>query len=95
VYFGLLKRAVFDDEGTFRLGWWDGNDVLKDRSVEISQPPKTEGPAPRMIQQFLDAGNGLVMEGTLTVPFEGHESAGVYIETGEGLGQAFSWVRAL
>jgi hypothetical protein len=88
VYFGLLKRAVFDDEGTFRLGWWDGNDVLKDHSVEISQPPEVEGSTPRTIEQTLDAANGFVMEGRLRVPSDGDESAGLYIETGEGPGTA-------
>lgn len=86
VYFGLLKRAVFDDEGTFRLGWCDGNDVLKDQSVEISQPPEVEGSTPRMIEQTLDAANGFVMEGRLRVPSDGDESAGLYIETGKGRG---------
>ena len=88
VYFGLLKRAVFDDEGTFRLGWWDGNDALKEHSVEISQPPQVDGSTPRMIEQTLDAANGFVMECTLTVPSDGDESAGLYIETGEGLDSA-------
>jgi hypothetical protein len=86
VYFGLLKRAVFDDDGTFRLGWFHGNDVLKDHSVEIIQPPVSDGSTPRMIEQTLDAANGFVMEGTLRVPSDGDASAGLFIETGEGLG---------
>jgi hypothetical protein len=77
---------MFDDEGTLRLGWCDVNDVLKAHSVEVIQPPERDGSTFRMIEQAFDAANGFVMEGRLTVPSDGYESTGLYIETGEGLG---------
>lgn len=86
VHLGLLKRALFDDEGTFRLGWWNANDVLKNHSVGFNQPPDVEGTTPRMIEQIIDAVNVLVIEGTLTIPSSCEESAVLYIETSEGLG---------
>ena len=86
IYFGLLKRAMFDDEGTLRLGWCDVNDVLKAHSIEIIQPPERDSSTPRMIEQAFDAANGFVVEGRLTIPSDGYDSTGLYIETGEGLG---------
>ena len=82
VVFGLLKRAVFDDGGILRLGWWEGNDRLKAHSVEVSAPPAGEGSAPRMIEQGLDGHDGFIVEARLTLPSDSDESAGLYIETG-------------
>jgi hypothetical protein len=46
-----LKRAVVDEHGTLRLGWWEGNEALKGAEVE----PLAE----------FDMATGIVVEGTL------------------------------
>lgn len=38
VYFGTLKEAVVDNEGTLRLGWWKGNEKMKHEPVEVKLP---------------------------------------------------------
>jgi len=56
VYCGQLKRAVLDEEGTLRLGWWEGNETLKHKPVEVTA------------DSAFDTRSGIVLEGKMPVP---------------------------
>lgn len=81
VYFGLLKSAIVDDEGTLRLGWWKGNETLKQKPVEVKMPEKrTEGQI-IMLENVFDTNRGVIIEGTLSIPDSNNiSSVGFYIE---------------
>ena len=61
VYFAPLKRAVVDEQGTLRLGWWEGNNKLKRDAVLIDAPSA----------EPLDAAAGFIVEGRLAWPTTG------------------------
>ena len=70
VYFGTLKRAVLDAEGTLRLGWWEGNDKLKAKPVKVQPPKSKASPAGSavMLGNTFDIDEGVVLEGTIPLP---------------------------
>ena len=84
VYFGTLKRAVLDAEGTLRLGWWEGNDKLKTKPVKVKAPPAG---AAVMLGDTFDVDDGLILEGTIALPARSAKApVGLYIECGRGRG---------
>lgn len=92
VYFGLLKQTVLDDEGTMRLGWWKGNEKMKHESVDIRIPaPDHRAPGKNivMLDETLNIDRGVILEGSLELPFSNDSSPnGLYIEYGENQGAA-------
>ena len=89
VYFGTLKRAVLDKEGTLRLAWWPGNEKLKTEPVQVTLPAGKEGRAPAvtMLANAFDIGRGIIVEGTLRLPSSKKvQPRGLYIECGEARG---------
>ena len=70
VYFGPLKTALVDAEGTLRLGWWRGNEALK--AGRKRMPLKQEAPGPSSPLTFLqpscDFTKGVILEGRLPIP---------------------------
>ncbi len=91
VYFGLLKSTLIDDEGTLRLGWWKGNQRLKDGAarVEVSQPAAKAGSPIAMLDGTLGVEAGVILEGRITLPpAEGAKSVGLYIASGKDQGSA-------
>ena len=90
VYFGTLKSASLDGEGTLRLAWWQGNEKLKREPVEVKAPEAGEGGAPaRMLGNEFDADGGLVLEGAVSLPAgAAAERPGLYLECSTGRGAA-------
>ena len=91
VYFGTLKRAVLDKEGTLRLAWWEGNEKLKTKAVDVKLPekPKRGGSPITMLANALDTDGGVVVEGTLALPSARRIKArGLYVERGQERGAA-------
>jgi len=91
VYFGTLKRAVVDKDGTLRLGWWEGNEKLKHEAVEVELPEAKgdAGPPIPMLGNTFDIESGVVLEGTLALPPSREaKTPGLYIECGHGRGAA-------
>lgn len=90
VYFGLLKRAVPDAEGTLRLAWWEGYEGLKREVVPVLAPAAGPGAAPlAMLGNGFDMDQGLVLEGVLRLPTPADTNAcGLYLEHGPGKGIA-------
>lgn len=86
VYFGTLKAAVLDAEGTLRLGWWPGNERMKGRPLEVGAAAP-QGPI-AMLPNALDAQAGLILEGTLALPNAHEPPRGLYLECGKGEGCA-------
>jgi hypothetical protein len=70
VYFGLLKEARLDAEGTLRLGWWPGNEKLVERMIAVAVPPVPAGESPKvaMLQAEFEVSAGLVLKGTIRLP---------------------------
>ena len=91
VYFAPLKSTLVDDEGTLRLGWWKGNDTLKDDAAEV-KVPKVKGSAESPIAMLvaeLGVEDGVILEGTLALPEdEAAEPVGLYVEHAAGQGSA-------
>lgn len=90
VYLGLLKLAVVDDEGTLRLGWWDGNEKLKnDAPVILPKPVRSEISSITMLDEKLDTKKGIIIEGLLELPESKNEKpAGIFISGGKVLGSS-------
>ena len=91
VCFGTLKSALLDDAGTLRLGWWKGNDKLKEEAVEVKPPALRPGELPTvaMIGPEVDPRHGLVLEGTFKLPAS-RESlpVGLFLAQGNDSGTA-------
>ncbi len=91
VYFGTLKQAVVDNDGTLRLGWWKGNEKMKHEPVDLKLPLSghSNGRDIMMLENTLNVDQGVILEGTLAVP-KGKNSPpnGLYIECEEDQGSA-------
>ena len=70
VSMGTLKRALVDDAGTLRLGWWPGNQKLKQHGIPVKLPMPHSGQVPSvaLLETEFDARHGLVLDGTLKLP---------------------------
>jgi len=89
VYFGLLKKAVLDDAGTLRLGWWKGNEKLKHERIGVKLPESDAGKGPiTMLGGKFDTKKGVVLEGKLALPRRNGARRGLYIECGKNSGSA-------
>ncbi|MBN1421858.1 MAG: hypothetical protein JXP34_23995 [Planctomycetes bacterium] len=85
VYFGLLKTARVDAEGTLRLGWWKGNERLKHRRIDVPALRRAEGSGSPMFDGEFPAGDGIILEGTLSLPADASpDPRGIRIETADG-----------
>ena len=73
VYFAPLKRAVLDDEGTMRLGWWEGNEKMKRQGTDVKASPNDDSPI-AMLENVFDVEQGMILEGDLALP------GGLYIQ---------------
>jgi len=91
VYFGTLKTAVVDNEGTLRLGWWKGNEKLKQEAIEVKLPalPAEAVPTVVMLASKFDASGGLVMEGAFKLPASKEaQPVGLFLAQGDDSGTA-------
>jgi len=91
VCFGTLKSALLDDAGTLRLGWWKGNDKLKEESVAVKPPAMRSGELPTvaMIEPEFDPRRGLVLEGTFKLPASRESPpVGLFLAQGNDSGTA-------
>jgi len=75
VYFAPLKRAVVDEQGTLRLGWWEGNNALKRDAALVHGP----------LGAKLDATAGVIVEGRVALPAD-DTPTGVSLGTRDGDG---------
>ena len=91
VWFAPLKRAVVDDQGTLRLGYWEGNDKLKGNSREpafLNEPSTSSWPV-RMLGDRVDIPRGIILEGTVVIPSSVDAPLlGLYIGVGSDRGVA-------
>lgn len=91
VYFAPLKSTVIDSNGTLRLGWWQGNERMKHKPLDVSVSENdgdTLG-AIAMLDHALDVEYGIVLEGKLRLPETNEASRrGLYVEYGENSGSA-------
>ena len=81
VFFAPLKRAVLDDEGTMRLGWWEGNEKMKRPATDVKASPDDDSPI-AMLENVFDVEQGMILEGDLALP------GGLYIQCEEDQGSA-------
>ena len=90
VYFGLLKSTILDAEGTLRLGWWKGNEKLKEgaRRIQVPDPKAKPGKAIALFPESFNATDGLILEGRFAMPAPGAEPVGLYIAQDEESGTA-------
>jgi hypothetical protein len=86
VFFAPLKRAVVDADGTLRLAWWEGNEKLKHRPVEV-RIAETFHRTVAMLGSHFASRNGLVLEGTMAIPTLANEPRpGLYLDCGREAG---------
>jgi len=65
-YFSPLKQALIDSEGILRLGWWDGNNKLKDKEIKVTAKKETvNGLKITMLDNKFDTDSGIILEGTM------------------------------
>jgi len=91
VYFGLLKSTVIDEEGTLRLGWWKGNEKIKEdaKVVELSKLPVKAESSVAMFAETLNVADGVVLEGRMTLPtLQNAKPLGLYVSYSAKLGTA-------
>ena len=89
VYFGLLKQAVIDAEGTLRLGWWKGNEKMKHDHIDVKLPDQKTESSIVMLENAFDTDQGVIIEGTLAISEDKNETPkGLYIECVENQGSA-------
>ena len=72
-----LKRAVWDDEGTLRLKWWERNEEAKARQVNLESP---------LIETAFDLAETLIVEGVMSLT---SSPIGIYLQGTNGRGTGF------
>ena len=88
VSFAPLKVARVDDEGTLRLGWWEGNEPMKHNAVSLVQTDDLETDIV-FLKDKLDTSTGIILEGHLCLPNSKEEPrSGVFIECKDGIDYA-------
>ena len=90
-YFAPIKRAIVDEEGVFRLVYWEGNERLKTKPVEVQVPEEAKQASGRfvMLDNRFDAECGFVLEGHFSNLKPGRFLAlnqGLYVEWDDGRG---------
>jgi len=96
VYCAPLKPAVVDSDGTLRLGWWKGNEKMKQEAVDVKLSasqipvnPATSNPPIIMLEDTFDTDQGVILEGILPLPkSQDSPRSGLYIECGKEQGTA-------
>jgi len=88
VFFAPLKRAVVDDEGVLRLKWWEGNNVLKSRLIDLYAAPADRSGL-SWIGRAVRADSAVILEGKIELPKSTDSSpGGIYLEHGSEQGTA-------
>jgi hypothetical protein len=88
VYFPPLKQALVDADGNLRMGWWKGNDKLKQQEIAIQAAAPGTSPVAMLGNRF-ELTDGLVLEGDLDVPTVADaNNPGLFIEQEGGVGTA-------
>ena len=64
-YFPPLKKPLIDKEGNLRIGWWDGNNKLKDKIIKVKVDGKSNDSKINMLTNKFDTKKGIVLEGSL------------------------------
>ncbi|MHC4561550.1 MAG: glycoside hydrolase family protein [Planctomycetota bacterium] len=89
VFMAPIKRAVMDDAGVVRLAYWPANDALKGDPIAVAAPSEAPaGQAAAMLDTSFDTEQGFILEGDLTLPTDGQQPRGLYIECAPGIGAA-------
>jgi len=90
--FAPIKRAIADDEGILRLTYWEGNDRLKTKPVEVQLDDSAKagpGSRMRMVENEFNPSRGLILEGRFA-KMKGTRflslNQGLYVETSPGRG---------
>jgi len=86
-YVAPIKRAMVDEEGTLRLGWWEGNNALKgmESMPVLNRSRMGNSKAPALVDGLLDIRKGTVLEGSIS--FEDlaqGATPGIWFETVDG-----------
>ena len=88
ILFAPLKRAVLDKEGIMRTMWWEGNEALKKKTLEI-KPGTERGGIISMLQSQFPAEDGVILEGKVQPAADADAPPrGIYFDTGGDLGSA-------
>ena len=81
-YANPMKRAVVDNEGIMRLGYWEGNEAMKAEKVALKPWKTKNGLALQDVE--LDPMRGFILEGSIQMPQDGEtELPGLYLGSGE------------
>jgi len=77
IYMAPLKRADWDDEGTLRLKWWDGNERAKAKRVFIQS---------QLVETAFDPNETLILEGVMPLT---SSPTGLYLQGSGEKGTGF------
>jgi len=90
VHLAPLKRAVWDDEGTLRLMWWQGNERAKKTPVRVALLEAAAETKPTLLNVHFDQGQTLILEGVFTLQESANAVAtGLYLQGSGETGTAF------
>jgi hypothetical protein len=76
-YLAPLKRAKWDEEGTLRLKWWEGNEKAKSNRFPVES---------QLLDTAFDLEETLILEGEMTVS---SSVTGLYLQGTGGKGTGF------
>jgi len=82
-----LKRALVDRDGTLRLAWWEGNQVLKgiQKDVKLNRQNGGNNNRPVFPNETFDMQRGTIIEGNIKFsPNAAEESPGICFESPNG-----------
>jgi hypothetical protein len=87
--FAPLKRAHWDEEGTLRLRWWEGNNRSKARSILLERP-SSAGSLVSFFQHNFEPNRTMILEGSIDLPSSSSEGPiGLYTDGTSTSGTAF------
>jgi len=83
-----LKRAVWDEEGTLRLKWWEGNEKAKRTQVPIELSRGVTDKTPALLSAAFGKEDALVLEGMMSLPESPTIARGLYLQGSGNQGTA-------
>jgi hypothetical protein len=87
-YMAPLKRAEWDEEGTLRLKWWQGNERAKGAPVDIALAKSRTPSIVTLLNPAFDPNRSLIVEGVVSLPAS-EAPTGLYLQGSGENGTAF------
>lgn len=87
IHFGLIKKAIVDKEGILRLGYWSGNEGLKDKKIKLEKIAINKSALISFLPETLNVNEGVILEGDFP-SLKGNGKSALYIQCENNKGTA-------